>query len=49
MRDDFRMFRLDRIRKMAVDGTFRPERGKELKEFFAREIPPHVSTSIRTP
>ncbi len=35
LRDDFRMFRLDRISDIAEDGRFRPERGRELKDFFA--------------
>ena len=35
LRDDFRMFRLDRIGTMAVDGaSFRPERGKTLTDFY---------------
>jgi len=35
LRDDFRMFRLDRIAAMEVDGApFRPERGKTLMDFY---------------
>jgi len=35
LRDDFRMFRLDRIAAMDDDGTtFRPERGKTLTDFY---------------
>jgi len=35
LRDDFRMFRLDRIAAMEVDGNpFRPERGKTLMDFY---------------
>ncbi len=39
LRDDFRMFRVDRIRDTESGGTFRPERGKELKDFYARGVP----------
>ena len=35
LRDDFRMFRLDRIGRMDVDtAPFRPERGKTLADFY---------------
>jgi len=35
LRDDFRMFRLDRIDRMEVrDERFRPERGKTLADFY---------------
>ncbi len=35
LRDDFRMFRLDRIAGMETDGApFRPERGKTLADFY---------------
>ena len=35
LRDDFRMFRIDRIARMAVDQTpFRAERGKTLADFY---------------
>jgi predicted DNA-binding transcriptional regulator YafY len=35
LRDDFRMFRLDRIAAMDVEaGSFRPERGKTLADFY---------------
>lgn len=34
LRDDFRMFRLDRIATAASDGAFRPERGKTLADFY---------------
>lgn len=43
LREDFRMFRLDRIRQVSPDGVFRPERGRELKDFYAREIPVDAS------
>ncbi len=33
LRNDFRMFRLDRIRKMTLSAPFRPERGKDLAAF----------------
>ena len=35
LRDDFRMFRLDRIAGMENSGRFRHERGRTLKDFFA--------------
>ncbi|MFN3232375.1 MAG: helix-turn-helix transcriptional regulator [Alphaproteobacteria bacterium] len=34
LRDDFRMFRLDRINGMSQGERFRPERGKTLVEFY---------------
>ena len=35
LRDDFRIFRLDRIAQMDIDGDpFRPERGKTLADFY---------------
>ncbi|MEM9971530.1 MAG: YafY family protein [Pseudomonadota bacterium] len=34
LRDDFRMFRVDRIQGMSADGTFRDERGKRLTDFY---------------
>ena len=37
LRDDFRMFRIDRITAQRPDGTFRVERGKRLTDFYARE------------
>jgi predicted DNA-binding transcriptional regulator YafY len=37
LRDDFRIFRLDRIDAMQPDGTFRPEHDKALRLFYARE------------
>lgn len=37
LREDFRMFRVDRIGVMAPTGTrFRPERGQSLRDFYAR-------------
>lgn len=38
LRDDFRMFRVDRIADLSVDGTFRPEKGRMLSDFYACEI-----------
>ncbi|WP_417207957.1 helix-turn-helix transcriptional regulator [Antarctobacter sp.] len=35
LRDDFRMFRLDRIADMQEAGRFRPERGRKLADFYA--------------
>ena len=40
LREDFRMFRVDRIRKMTEGSSFRPERGKTLREFYARDVHP---------
>ncbi len=36
-REDFRMFRVDRIASAAPQGRFRPEAGKRLADFLARE------------
>lgn len=35
LREDFRMFRLDRIVAMQEAGPFRPEKGQSLRDFFA--------------
>ncbi|SNS54370.1 helix-turn-helix transcriptional regulator [Antarctobacter heliothermus] len=35
LREDFRMFRLDRIARMTDAGRFRPERGRKLSDFYA--------------
>jgi len=35
LRNDFRMFRVDRIGEMEDVGTFRPEPGKRLQDFYA--------------
>ncbi len=37
LRQDFRMFRLDRMASITKAGTFRPEKDKTLATFFARE------------
>jgi predicted DNA-binding transcriptional regulator YafY len=37
LRNDFRIFRLDRIDEMAADGTFKPEHDQALRLFYARE------------
>ncbi len=37
MREDFRMFRIDRVSNSQEVGTFRQERGKTLAEFYAKE------------
>ena len=37
LRDDFRMFRVDRISEIDAQGPFRPEPGKSLIDFYARE------------
>lgn len=36
LRDDFRMFRVDRIAAATAEGRFRDERGKSLGAFYAR-------------
>jgi predicted DNA-binding transcriptional regulator YafY len=38
LRDDFRMFRVDRIAGMVPAGRFREERGKRLTDFYARRM-----------
>ena len=37
LRDDFRMFRLDRIDTVEDAGSFKTERGKSLRDFYASE------------
>ena len=37
MRDDFRVFRLDRIHEMTTGDPFKAEREKSLTTYFARE------------
>ncbi len=37
LRNDFRMFRLDRIVEMAEAGRFKPEQGKRLVDFYAEQ------------
>ncbi len=39
LRDDFRMFRVDRVLTTAEDGSFRHERGKTLRDFYAVAVP----------
>ncbi|MEL6960779.1 MAG: YafY family protein [Pseudomonadota bacterium] len=39
LRQDFRMFRLDRIHGMEEAGPFRPERGQTLRDFYALGFP----------
>ncbi len=37
MRYDFRAFRIDRIARVVISGrTFKPERGKQLADFYRR-------------
>ncbi len=43
LREDFRMFRADRIRGVTEDGTFREERGKTLADFYHVEVPDDVT------
>ena len=35
MRQDFRMFRIDRMSDLAEDGVFRAEKGRTLRDFYA--------------
>lgn len=44
LREDFRMFRMDRISGMTDDGIFRMEKGKTLKDFYAT-APAHIHGS----
>lgn len=37
LRDDFRMFRLDRMESVTDSGAFRAEKGKTLRDFYANE------------
>lgn len=40
LRDDFRMFRVDRIAAAEAAGPFTPEPGRTLADFYACEVPP---------
>ena len=42
LREDFRMFRVDRIREMTAGERFREERGRRLSDFYDREVPPEA-------
>jgi predicted DNA-binding transcriptional regulator YafY len=39
LREDFRMFRVDRMASAEPEGRFRPEKGRTLRDFYAREVP----------
>ena len=39
LRNDFRMFRLDRVADMEEVGPFRPEKGQTLRDFYALGFP----------
>ncbi len=41
LRDDFRTFRVDRIDDAVDAEPFRPEKGRTLRDFYAREAPSH--------
>lgn len=41
LRDDFRMFRADRISAQSQAGPFKQERGKRLSDFYASKDPNH--------
>ncbi|NRB00058.1 MAG: YafY family transcriptional regulator [Rhodobacteraceae bacterium] len=47
MRDDFRMFRVDRITGYDEEGTFRHERGKRLTDFYHQEASARPTLSSR--
>ncbi len=38
LRDDFRMFRVDRMADVRVGDRFRPEPGRSLRDFLARDV-----------
>ena len=40
LRDDFRMFRVDRMDAMQPGAPFRDEPGRTIADFYAREVPP---------
>ena len=40
LREDFRMFRLDRMRDIGEGARFREERGKTLRDFYQKDPPP---------
>jgi predicted DNA-binding transcriptional regulator YafY len=44
LRDDFRTFRVDRIADAEGAGRFRAEKGRTLRDFYAREAPSHDPT-----
>jgi predicted DNA-binding transcriptional regulator YafY len=39
LREDFRMFRVDRMASAEPGERFRPEKGRTLRDFYAREVP----------
>lgn len=39
LREDFRMFRLDRIKGVEQAGPFKPQKGQTLRDFYARGFP----------
>ncbi|MDH3262440.1 MAG: YafY family transcriptional regulator [Paracoccaceae bacterium] len=42
LREDFRVFRVDRMAEAETEGRFRPEKGRTLRDFYAREVPPEA-------
>jgi predicted DNA-binding transcriptional regulator YafY len=42
LREDFRMFRVDRMASADPGESFRPEKGRTLRDFYAREVPPEA-------
>lgn len=43
LRDDFRMFRVDRIADLIAEGRFKPAKGQTLSDFYARELGRHLN------
>lgn len=42
LRDDFRMFRVDRIQDLEEGAGFRLERGKTIRDFYDQQVPSHA-------
>lgn len=46
LRDDFRMFRIDRIQDTEEGTRFRPEKGKTMRDFYRCEVPPEAQNNL---
>ena len=44
LRNDFRMFRVDRVEAHEEGAPFRHEKGKTIRDFYAAEVPRHAHT-----
>lgn len=42
LRDDFRMFRVDRIQDLEEGAGFRLEKGKTIRDFYDQQVPSHA-------